>query len=177
MLMLTTMVNPTTTTPMPNTMANHVEGPKTFSGLDFNRLLFKLVNKRLTFNMRARWRLGRALGVFISKVQTKYAGSKKHDVARFLKFKMIDSKILMSQVQNLQVILHVILAEWMTTGETFQVATMIEKLQPSWIDFENYLKHKRTKMFVDYLVVPHDAFSVVLTFTVKNEFSFELFLF
>ncbi|KAJ9547815.1 hypothetical protein OSB04_020358 [Centaurea solstitialis] len=76
-----------------------------------------------------------------------------------------------------QVILHVILAKWMTTSETFQVAAMIEKLQPSWIDFENYLKHERTKMFVDYLVVPHDAFSVVLTFTVKNEFSFEPFLF
>ncbi|GKF23128.1 hypothetical protein Tco_0075450 [Tanacetum coccineum] len=42
----------------------------------------------------------------------------------------------------------------MTLSETFQVAAIIEKLPPSWIEFKNYLKHKRKKMSVEDLVVP-----------------------
>ena len=38
-------------------------------------------------------------------------------------------------------------------SETFQVAAMIEKLPPSWIDFKNYLKHKRKEMTIEDLVV------------------------
>ncbi|XP_069145526.1 uncharacterized protein [Solanum lycopersicum] len=35
----------------------------------------------------------------------------------------------------------------------FQVATMIEKLPPSWNDFKNYLKHERKEMKLKYLVI------------------------
>ncbi|GJY40458.1 hypothetical protein Tco_0427728 [Tanacetum coccineum] len=37
--------------------------------------------------------------------------------------------------------------------ETFQVAAIIEKLPPSWVEFKNYLKHKRKEMSVEDLVV------------------------
>ncbi|KAJ9561442.1 hypothetical protein OSB04_006602 [Centaurea solstitialis] len=87
------------------------------------------------------------------KYKIEDAGTKKHVVARFLEFKVIDSKTVMSQVQDLHVILHDILAEGMIVSETFQVATMIEKLPPGWIDFKNYLKHKRKEMSVEELVV------------------------
>ncbi|XP_076905459.1 uncharacterized protein LOC143561216 [Bidens hawaiensis] len=66
---------------------------------------------------------------------------------------MVDSKTVISQVQELQVILHDIFAEGMTLSETFQVATMIEKLPPSWVEFKNYLKHKRKEMTIDDLIV------------------------
>ena len=49
----------------------------------------------------------------------------------------------MSQVQELQVILHEIHAEGMVLSETFQVAAIIEKLSSLWKDFKNYLKHKQ----------------------------------
>ncbi|KAJ0865806.1 hypothetical protein HanRHA438_Chr12g0544561 [Helianthus annuus] len=64
------------------------------------------------------------------KYKTEDAGTKKFVVAKFLDFKMIDSKTVMSQV-----------------------AAMIEKLPPSWVDFKNYLKHKRKEMTIEYLVV------------------------
>ncbi|XP_076929476.1 uncharacterized protein LOC143593886 [Bidens hawaiensis] len=76
------------------------------------------------------------------KYKTEDAGTKKFVVAKFLDFKMIDSKTVMSQVQDLQVIIYDIHAEGMSLSETFQVACIIEKLPPSWVDFKNYLKHK-----------------------------------
>ena len=41
----------------------------------------------------------------------------------------------------------------MVVNEAFQVATMIEKLPPSWNDFKNYLKHKRKEMKLKDLVI------------------------
>ncbi|GJS14818.1 hypothetical protein Tco_0409290 [Tanacetum coccineum] len=81
------------------------------------------------------------------------AGTKKFVVAQFLDYKMIDSKKVISQVQDLQVMLHDIRAEGMTLSKTFQVDAIIEKLPPCWVDFKNYLKYKRKEMNVEYLVV------------------------
>ena len=66
---------------------------------------------------------------------------------------MVDSKTVVSQVQELQVILHEIHAEGMMLSETFQVAAIIEKLPPAWKDFKNYLKHKRKEMSIKDLVI------------------------
>ncbi|GJZ54513.1 hypothetical protein Tco_0609398, partial [Tanacetum coccineum] len=87
------------------------------------------------------------------KYKTKDAGTKKFVVARFLDYKMDDSKIVITQVQDLQVLLHDIHAEGMNLSETFQVAAIIKKLPPSWVEFKNYLKHKRKEMSVEDLVV------------------------
>ena len=62
---------------------------------------------------------------------------------------MVDSKTMVSQVQELQVILHETHAERMILSETFQVATIIEKLPPTWKDFKNYLKHKIKEMNIE----------------------------
>ncbi|GJR08222.1 hypothetical protein Tco_0790874 [Tanacetum coccineum] len=90
---------------------------------------------------------------FEKKYKTEDARTKKHVVARFLEFKMVDAKTVMSQVQDLQVVLHIIHAEGMNLSETFQEAAMIKKLPPSWVDFKNYLKHKRKEMSVEDLIV------------------------
>ncbi|KZV42753.1 hypothetical protein F511_07450 [Dorcoceras hygrometricum] len=66
---------------------------------------------------------------------------------------MLDSKPVISQVQELQLILNDIHAEGMTLSESFQVAAIIEKLPSAWKDFKNYLKHKRKEMNVEELIV------------------------
>ena len=71
---------------------------------------------------------------------------KKFVVAMFLDYKMVDSKIVGSQVQELQLIIHDMIAEDMLVNEAFQVAAMIEKFPPLWNDFKNYLKHKRKEI-------------------------------
>ncbi|GKB35736.1 retrovirus-related pol polyprotein from transposon TNT 1-94 [Tanacetum coccineum] len=65
------------------------------------------------------------------KYKTEDAGTKKFVVARFLDYKMVDSKSVVSQVQDLQVLLHDIHAEGMTLSETFQVAAYL---------YESYLQ-------------------------------------
>ena len=84
------------------------------------------------------------MGVLRQKYKTEDARSKKF---------VVDSKIVINQVQELQVILHKIHAEGMTLSETFQVAAIIEKLPPVWNDFKNYLKHKRKEMKIEDLIV------------------------
>ena len=66
---------------------------------------------------------------------------------------MLDSKTVISQVQDLQVILHDIHVEGMSLGESFQVAVIIEKLPPLWKEFKNYLKHKRKEMRLEDLIM------------------------
>ena len=87
------------------------------------------------------------------KYKTEDVGLKKFVVGKFLDYKMLDSKTLISQVQDLQVILHDIHAEGMSLSESFQVAAIIEKLPPLWKEFKNYLKHKRKEMRLEYLIV------------------------
>ena len=60
------------------------------------------------------------------KYKTEDAGMKKFTVGRFIDYKMVDAKTIISQV-----ILHEIHAEGMMLSESFQVATIIEKLPPN----------------------------------------------
>ncbi|KAH1072935.1 hypothetical protein J1N35_025263 [Gossypium stocksii] len=79
------------------------------------------------------------------KYKTEDTGAKKFLVAKFLNFVMVDSKLVMNQLQELQLLIHEILAERM-------VAAIIEKLPPTCNDFKKYLKHKRKEMSVEYLI-------------------------
>ncbi|XP_070004236.1 uncharacterized protein [Nicotiana sylvestris] len=104
------------------------------------------------------------------KYKIEDAGLKKFVAAKFLDYKMVDSKYVITQVQKLQVIIHDLFAEGinqinfdvessnlriftnknfiecLVINEAFQVATIIEKLPPLWKDFKNYLKHKRKEI-------------------------------
>ena len=79
----------------------------------------------------------RSYGNLDKKYKTEDAGTKKFIVGRFLEYKMVDNKTVISQVQKFQLILHEIEAEGMILPETFQVATIVEKLPPAWRDFKN----------------------------------------
>ncbi|KAH1091257.1 hypothetical protein J1N35_018514 [Gossypium stocksii] len=61
--------------------------------------------------------------------------------------------ILNGLSDELQLIIHEILAEGMIISESFQVVAIIEKLPPAWNDFKNYLKHKRKEMSVEDIIV------------------------
>ncbi|KAK4713248.1 hypothetical protein R3W88_019155 [Solanum pinnatisectum] len=50
--------------------------------------------------------------------------------------------------QELQIIIHDLLAEGLVVNDAFQVVAIIEKLPQLWKDFKNYLKHKRKKILL-----------------------------
>ncbi|KZV14258.1 hypothetical protein F511_44012, partial [Dorcoceras hygrometricum] len=87
------------------------------------------------------------------KYKTEGAVLKKFIVGKFLDYKMVDSKSVMSQVQEMQLILHDLHAEGMEMSKSFQVAAIIEKLPRLWKDFKNYLKHKRKEMGLEDLII------------------------
>ena len=87
------------------------------------------------------------------KYKTEDAGTKKFIVRRFLEYKVVDNKTVISQVHEFQLILHETEAECMILPETFQVATIVVKLPPAWRDFKNYLKHKRKELKLKDLIV------------------------
>ncbi|KAK6156300.1 hypothetical protein DH2020_010548 [Rehmannia glutinosa] len=87
------------------------------------------------------------------KYKTEDAGAKKFVVGKFLDYKMVDTKTVISQVQEIQIILHDLVSEEMILNESFQVVAIIEKLPPPWKDFKNYLKHKRKEMGLEDLIV------------------------
>ncbi|GFZ14445.1 RING/U-box superfamily protein [Actinidia rufa] len=84
------------------------------------------------------------------KYKTEDARMKKFIVGEFLDYKMLDSHTVISQVQELQVVIH---AEGMSLSKSFQVAAIIKKLPPNWRKFKNYLKHKRKEMKLEELIV------------------------
>ncbi|XP_070055021.1 uncharacterized protein [Nicotiana tomentosiformis] len=110
------------------------------------------------------------------KYKIEDVGLKKFTAAKFSDYKMVDNKLVITQVQELQVIIHDLLAEGiirinacvesinsvtnyefflecLVINEAFQVAAMIEKLSPLWRDFKNYLKYKRKEMKLEDLIV------------------------
>ncbi|XP_070014222.1 uncharacterized protein [Nicotiana sylvestris] len=94
------------------------------------------------------------------KYKNEDAGLKKFIAAKFLDYKIVDRKPVITQVQELQVIIHDLLAEGISQtnidvenvnyiiftnkifieglviNEAFQVTTMIEELLPLWKDFK-----------------------------------------
>ncbi|XP_075103721.1 uncharacterized protein LOC142178290 [Nicotiana tabacum] len=110
------------------------------------------------------------------KYKTENVGLKKFVAIKFLDYKMVDNKPIITQVQELQVIIHDLFTEGIiqinasvesinfvtnyeffiesfVINEAFQVVSMIEKLPPLWRDFKNYLKHKHIEMKLKDLII------------------------
>ncbi|XP_070675690.1 uncharacterized protein [Malus domestica] len=87
------------------------------------------------------------------KYKIEDVGSKKFVDGKFLDYKMVYSKSIVFENEDLQKIIHDIHVEGMVINESFQVVSFIEKLPSSWNEFKNYLKHKRKEMTLDDLIV------------------------
>ena len=87
------------------------------------------------------------------KYKTEDAGAKKFVIGKFLKYNMADTKTVIKQVEEIQVLIHELHAEGCAISEQFQVGSIIEKLPPSWRDLKVYLKHKRREMTMEDLIL------------------------
>ncbi|XP_070665186.1 uncharacterized protein [Malus domestica] len=136
------------------------EKPEKFKGGDFKRWQQKILNYILNalddslYDVYVVCKTAKELWESLEKkYKTEDAGSKKFVVGKFLDYKMVDSKSVVSQTEDLQKIIHDIHVEGMVINESFQVASIIEKLPPSWKEFKSYLKQKRKEMTLEDLIV------------------------
>ncbi|VFQ68273.1 unnamed protein product [Cuscuta campestris] len=87
------------------------------------------------------------------KYQAKDAGTKKFIVGKMLDYKMVDSKSVVAQAEELTVIFNKYNEEKVGVSEEFQVAAIIHKLPRSWEDFQADLKLKRTELNLEQLLI------------------------
>ena len=102
-----------------------VEAWKHVDFLCCNYLLNSLDNT--LYNVYCAFNIARELWESLDKkYKTEDAGLKKFVVGKFLDYKILDSKTVISQVQDLQVILHDIHSKGMSLSESFQVAELLK---------------------------------------------------
>ncbi|XP_038902344.1 uncharacterized protein LOC120088978 [Benincasa hispida] len=65
---------------------------------------------------------------------------------------MIDTKLVVNHIEELQIIINDLQCEGLVISEPFQVVVVIEKLAHSWKDFKCYLKHKRKELSMENFV-------------------------
>ncbi|XP_019059762.1 PREDICTED: TMV resistance protein N-like [Tarenaya hassleriana] len=80
------------------------------------------------------------------KYRVEEANQGRMVVAKLLNYRMIDTRSVVEQVDELQIIFHNLAGEDIMVNERFQVATLIEKLPPSWTSFKNDLRQKPKDM-------------------------------
>ncbi|XP_077231988.1 uncharacterized protein LOC143865549 [Tasmannia lanceolata] len=87
------------------------------------------------------------------KYKTEDAGVKKSVVGNYLRFEMVDGKPVLGQVHEFQLLLNEILAEGIKMDDRFHSAAIIDKLPPSWKEFEKSLKHRKYELSLEDLLV------------------------
>ena len=88
-----------------------------------------------------------------NKYKTKYARAKKFVILKFLKYNMVDTKTVIKQVEEIQVLIHELYVEGCAISDQFQVGSIIENFPPSWRGFKVYLKHKHREMSMEDLIL------------------------
>ena len=135
-----------------NETFNVIEAWKHLNFLCRNYILNGLIDS--LYNVYSSFTTTRGLWEALEKkYKTEDVGTKKFIVGKFLDFKMIDSITIINQVEELQILINKIHAAGMMINETFQVASIIEKLSLSWKNFKNYLKYKRKELSIEDLIV------------------------
>ncbi|KAI3815113.1 hypothetical protein L1987_14769 [Smallanthus sonchifolius] len=79
-------------------------------------------------------------------------GTNKYLIAKYLDFQMVDDKLILEQVHELQVLVNKLNALAIPLPEIFQVGVIIAKLPPSWKDFSKRMMHKSEDYSLDELL-------------------------
>ena len=79
-------------------------------------------------------------------------GSGKFATAKFFNFGMVDSRPIMEQVHEIQLIFQEFADEGVKLCEIFTVNCSMEKLHQSWEDFKNYLAYKQKALTLENLI-------------------------
>ena len=87
------------------------------------------------------------------KYKSENVGSKMFVIGRFLDYRMVDTRSVVEQVEEFQMIVHSVIDEQMPLLERFIAGVMIEKLPQSWSYFKHGIKHELKEVGLEDLIV------------------------
>ncbi|GAV83162.1 UBN2_2 domain-containing protein [Cephalotus follicularis] len=85
------------------------------------------------------------------KYRVEEQGTNKYLIKNYFDFKFVDTKPLLEQVIELQVVVNKIRALKTAIPETFQVGAIIAKLHSSWKDYGNFFLHKSEDITLEHI--------------------------
>ncbi|KAK4397915.1 hypothetical protein Sango_1267000 [Sesamum angolense] len=89
-------------------------------------------------------------------LETRYGGDdaerKKFVVGKWLQFQMIDEKPMMDQIHEYENLVADVLSEGMKMCEILQASVLLEKLPPTWSEYQNHMKHKKRDLTLQELI-------------------------
>ncbi|KAK3009272.1 hypothetical protein RJ639_013837 [Escallonia herrerae] len=87
-----------------------------------------------------------------NKYKTEEVGNKKFLISKLFDFRMVDSKSVITQIHELQIIMNLIISKGHSLDESFQVSTIISKLPLAWKECYKELKQMKNAMTMQELV-------------------------